>query len=569
MPANASERISRGLVWAAHEHAGERRSLHKEGIATKLRVIVVPLFVALSFQITATTALGASASNIQLVGTNPLFNRGMNAAIAIYDHYVYVGNRTDGSSICVGATGPPSGNSCPHPHPGILIVDVQNPATPTIVGEIGKPYAGNVGVTTRELRVWPDKKLLIVMSFRCSAQIHACPSGTDAEFPFDLAFFDLTNPLQPRFLSRYVPTSRVGRQVKPHEMFLWVDPNNRDRALLYLSTPTASKDPSLPNLIVADISRVSRGAGVSEVAEGNWNNLYPGTERADYPIVRGSRQTCGPYDCNLFVHSMGVTADGTRTFLAMEAGQFLVLNTESVAKNATPGQVLSLNGDLITQPVNRPVWGQTPANPRAVPINCQKACANGHSAVKVPGRSLVLTTDEVYGTFTDPNNGCPWGWERLIDISDQTHPLILGEYRIDQDAQSFCGSTGDDPLTEQFTSYSSHNPTVLRDLAIVAWHSGGLQVSDISDAAHPIRGGSFSPAALPNVATEDPALTRGPNKIAFWSYPIVKDGLIYVVDVRNGLYILRYTGPHADEVQNIKFLEGNSNLGDAVRLDQR
>jgi hypothetical protein len=39
-----------------------------------------------------------------------------------------------------------------------------------------------------------------------------------------------------------------------------------------------------------------------------------------------------------------------------------------------------------------------------------------------------------------------------------------------------------------------------------------------------------------------------------------------VVDIRNGLYVLRYTGPHANEVNAISFLERNSNLGDAGRL---
>ena len=33
-----------------------------------------------------------TASNLVLVGHNPLFNRGMNAALAIFRHYVYVGN---------------------------------------------------------------------------------------------------------------------------------------------------------------------------------------------------------------------------------------------------------------------------------------------------------------------------------------------------------------------------------------------------------------------------------------------------------------------------------------------
>jgi hypothetical protein len=46
-----------------------------------------------------------------------------------------------------------------------------------------------------------------------------------------------------------------------------------------------------------------------------------------------------------------------------------------------------------------------------------------------------------------------------------------------------------------------------------------------------------------------------------WSYPIIQDGLIYVVDIRNGLYILAYRGPFEDEVASSGFLEGNSNVG--------
>jgi hypothetical protein len=47
----------------------------------------------------------------------------------------------------------------------------------------------------------------------------------------------------------------------------------------------------------------------------------------------------------------------------------------------------------------------------------------------------------------------------------------------------------------------------------------------------------------------------------FWSYPIIKDGLIYVTDVRNGLFVFKYTGPHAYEVREIDFLEGQPNSG--------
>jgi len=49
--------------------------------------------------------------------------------------------------------------------------------------------------------------------------------------------------------------------------------------------------------------------------------------------------------------------------------------------------------------------------------------------------------------------------------------------------------------------------------------------------------------------------------VSMWSYPIIKDGLIYVVDIRNGLYILSYHGRWGEEVSERRFLEGNSNLG--------
>ena len=174
---------------------------------------------------------------------------------------------------------------------------------------------------------------------------------------------------------------------------------------------------------------------------------------------------------------------------------------------------------------------------------------------------------------------------RLIDVSNPAHPFITGEFLIDEDQLSFCGSAADTPVAEQFRSFSTH-PTVLQNIAFIDWHSGGVRAIDISDATNPHQAGFFKPAPIPVVATEDPALSAGPattvsellnpdttnpdfkTKVVMWSYPVIRNGLIYVVDVRNGLLILRYTGGHSDEFQQVGFLEGNSNLGDAVGLDQ-
>jgi hypothetical protein len=481
-----------------------------------------------------------TSSNFRLVGANPLFGRGMNAALAAYGRYLYIGNRTDGSSRC--GVGDPRGtvdpDSCPHPHPGILVVDTSHPANPTVVGEFGEEFTTgeNLGQTSRELRVWPQKKLLMVMYFRCSAVIHACPPSADT---FRIRFFDLTDPVHPRLLATYVPSH------KPHEMYLWLDPKRPGRALLWLSTPTTSVDPATANLVITDISRARQGV-FTEIAAGNWNQFFPGA--AD-PAT---------YDNDLALHSMTPSADGRRTYLAYLRGGFGVLDTSKVANNRIPpGTVESLNDDLLT-PVPLPTWGTGPHCEGHTPAGC----AESHSAVPLPGRPFAITIDEVYGTFTVPSFGWPWGWMRTWNIAQPRRPRLLGEYKILQNTTAYTPAPGEDELT----SYSSHNPTPTRNLVLDAWHSGGLQAIDVSSPRRPQQAGWFSPTPLDAVANEDPALSRGPNKVVMWSFPIIRHGLIYVVDIRNGLYVLRYTGPHAKEVKRIRFLEGNSNLGDALRL---
>jgi hypothetical protein len=89
----------------------------------------------------------------------------------------------------------------------------------------------------------------------------------------------------------------------------------------------------------------------------------------------------------------------------------------------------------------------------------------------------------------------------------------------------------------------------------VTWHSGGLQAIRIDRGLR--QAGWFSPHPLDAVANEDPALSAGPNKVVMWSFPIIRDGLIYVIDIRNGLYVLRYNVERQREVRRISFLDGH------------
>ncbi len=452
------------------------------------------------------------SDNFEVVGHSPLFSRGMNAALAVHGDYVYVGSRTDGQPQ--------------HRRPGILVVDKSEPAHPEVVHEIGPPAAGVVGETTRELRVWPEQDLLMVMNFGCSSAIHACAGGEVEDSR--VTFFDISgeNAAEPKLISTYHP-SRV-----PHEWFLWVDPSQpARRALLFQSTPTSST--TQPNLIVTDISRARRDKFTE----------YPWAAKFDAGTFDNGEEE------DRRLHSIGVSTDGRRTYLAFLGSGFLVLDTSDVAAGRRDPQMR-----LVTPPMNRARW----SNPGA------------HSAVKIPGEQSALVTDEVYGDALDAlgPHGCPWGWVRTLDISDPARPKVTAHYKVEENRREYCESgEGSSPQNTTFTSYSSHNPTLTPDLAFVSWHSAGLEAIDISDPASPVRAGKFKPEPLPYVVTEDPALSLGPDKVVMWSYPIVSDGLIYVVDIRNGLYILRYIGPHEKSVSNIDFLEGNSNLGAALRFE--
>jgi hypothetical protein len=452
-----------------------------------------------------------ASEGFELVGHDPLLSRGMNAGLAVHGDYAYVGSRTDGQPQ--------------HKNPGILVVDVSDPAATEVVHEIGPPDAGLIGETSRELRIWPQQELLVVLNFGCSSIIHACAAG---EFKGSrVTFFDISgdNAAAPELVSTYEATRT------PHEFFLWVDPARpSERALLFSSTPTSSK--TRPSMIVTDISKAREG----EFPETPWFATFDG----------GTFDNGEEEDRRL--HSVAVSNDGTRAYLSFLGSGFLVLDTSQVAAGVPDPTI-----ELVTPPENRARW----SNPGA------------HSAVKIPGKDAAFTTDEVYGDALDAlgPHGCPWGWVRTIDITDETTPTVSAEYKLEENTPEYCESgEGRNPANTVATSYSSHNPTLTPDLAFLSWHSAGLEAVDISDPAAPTRAGTFKPAPLASVATEDPALSGG-DKVIMWSYPVISEGLIYVVDLRNGLYILRYTGENADQVAEIDFLEGNSNLGDALRFE--
>jgi hypothetical protein len=206
------------------------------------------------------------------------------------------------------------------------------------------------------------------------------------------------------------------------------------------------------------------------------------------------------------LHSLGISNDGTRGYLAYLGGGFLVVDTSDFA-----GEVEGAEVRLIT-PVERRVFWTDPG---------------AHSAVKLPGRPVALTTDEVYGKLGGvlADHGCPWGWARTIDIRDERRPRVVGEFRVTpHNFEDYCDEVPADQ--ENFSSQSSHNPTLTPNLALITWHSRGFQLISTENPRQPRRLAEFVPQPLPVVQTEDPALSVGRDKVVMWSYPVVSEGLI-------------------------------------------
>ena len=437
--------------------------------------------------------------SFELVGHSPLENRGMNAALAVHGDYAYVGSRTDGKPANENLT-----------NAGVLVVDVSKPDAPEVVHRIGPPHEGHEGETSREMRVWRSQDLLIVMNLgsNCSFLIHACSPRTVED---NFRFYDIRgkNGAEPKFIAEYKPSR------DPHEFYIWEDPKNEKRALMFMSTPNAPGS----EVLVTDISK-ARQKKFTEIG------MMPAAVNDGY------------------AHSMSLTNDGRRMFVPYNSGGFIVVDSSQFAAGKKKPKFR-----LLTPPDKRADWD-----------------GPSHSSVKLFGQPYVLNTDEMYGEALRAlgSGGCPWAWARMIDVRKPSTPKVVAEYKLPENEEDFC--TTDPPRPSE--SFSAHNPTLTKNLAFISWHAGGLQAVDLTNPRKPRQVAEWVPEPIPFVVTEDPALSIGLERVAVWSYPIIQDGLIYVVDIRNGLYILKYSGAFAKEVKNVDFIEGNSNQGDALKFEK-
>ena len=318
----------------------------------------------------------ALPGSFTLVGHDPLLNRGMNAALAVHKQYAYVGSRTDGKN----------GNAN---NAGVMVVDVQDPTKPFIAHQMGPPYEGNPQESSRELRVWRSQEVLIVLHTNCGGTPRTSARRGAARAS---SYYDISgeNAKTPKLLHQ--------NTLDTHEFFIWEDPVNPKRALLFAASAGS-------RLQIYDLSPLLEGRGKE-----------PGTAPAPVRTFDGLHGFGNSNGSG--IHSFSVSNDGKRGYFALLTRGFGVVDFTDFTDNDPATNTYR----TITPTANRPTW----PGPGA------------HSAVKLWNQDWVYVSDEVYGTQTGNGHGCPWGWTRMIDIADETRPVVRSDFRLAENQPLSC-----------------------------------------------------------------------------------------------------------------------------------
>ena len=466
---------------------------------------------------------------------------------------------------------------------------------PVQVGDIAAMADGNQGFDDRELR-----SLVYKTSKGEERQILIRNGGTD-EVGRQMTYAIDMNTCLPTFTSDVID---FGGQ--SHEFFLWHDPANPNRVLVYITIWTPGvPDPNHPGLVLPDLFVMAvtdentgevlkqarivatftlQDAGGPQLHERpDPTGLFSDGRFADYSSNTDLWKRAGNVSKSEpnVMHSISISDDGERAYVAGNTAGFYILNTEAVAHNKdvdlAAGKLCNLhttiaavNGvvdaskladiahDCVHMVVNDDPGLKaylTSDAPAAAKIERYHALEDRsrfdvyppfdsstatHSAVMIPDRPAEVRGNTkgrpAYVWVSDENGGCPLEYARIVSVEVEINPAMVGAFAIPDNVLDNClkqPTTEPDGVTRRRAiPQQNHNPTVFKNLVFNGWYGQGLRVIDISNPMTPREVGYAIPVPQGIVRT----------------YPVFKDGLIYYNDNRTGLHILKYTGPRANEL---------------------
>lgn len=181
--------------------------------------------------------------------------------------------------------------------------------------------------------------------------------------------------------------------------------------------------------------------------------------KAPHPVWQG----------NILSHGMSLNGDGTRGYLAdATGGQVVVLDTSEIqARKANP----------VAKEIARLSWASASIPQNAIPFT------RG-------GKPYLLETDEYTAATLGSGDSNQVGAARIIDISDETKPRVVGNIRLQVDQPAdHAAASGDPGALSPVQGYAGHYCDVEQpvDPTVVAcsFIASGLRVFDITELEKP------------------------------------------------------------------------------------
>ena len=492
---------------------------------------------------------GGEMQNFQLIGHNPLLDpemgiaRSQNGGIAAVRDCVYVG-----TNIGMQPT---------------VIVDMADMANPKVVGPLPGWIQGR-GNGIEAIEAVPDLNLL-VNTVRTAGNLGYDPPAAD--FNTALLIYDVTDCRNPVLVSRWnAPNTSL------HYMSLWRDPNQPDRVLANVTFSNDIPDDGI-DIRVVDLTGCPKSCNPQVAAEWGLRAQF------EIPPVLEEAYDGGVYRPTTQTHDVTSSLDGSRMYVAQLHFGYFELDSSALA-NKQPCDPSS--------PRSPDATGHclTALNPNLAQRLQPFGVGNGHThgIVRLPGRPYVSMAHE--------DGTCPYSGINMVYVGNQESfapgapgtglirgdlfPKLVGVFALPENQVDRCPKPG------QPAGPNTYGPEILRsrmdvhdviafpDLMFATWYGAGLRAIDVSNPAAPFELGYFfnkpesdarwcygASAVGPNFcgpvemdANGRPFQQRptGPLDIDARSYPIVMNGYVVYSDAVSGLYVLKYTGPHADEV---------------------
>jgi len=383
----------------------------------------------------------------------------------------------------------------------LSVIDVSNPKAPVLLAQLPSPgpavtrcnslgLSGTVlAVANQTMKVGQKPAGMWLLDVSDINRVKRARSLGDLK----LAFFDTSGP----------------RSRGAH--WLWFV----DGEFVHLASGAADFAPSHPQddqfYQIVDVRNPRKPREV-----GRW--WLPGTKIGDacLPGCLPKRQTL---DDGYRAHSIEIYPQRPdRAYVGYIDGGMLILDIAGLADVRT-GKAQSFSPTLVSRLDYGPPY----------PSWC-------HTVQPLWGRGLAVVSDEA--TQEHCGDGVKLIW--LVDIREETNPVIVGTAPLPENAAALCARGGRFGAHNLQPSFPDALSAQLKNTFVGSFFNGGVRIYHLLDA--PLPG---APPQIKELAYFIPAAAPGNTSGTSQINHVIVDekGLIYAADrISGGLYILRYTG---------------------------